>query len=159
MRASTLQTGDGAEVVLPNGTLIAQELTNWTLTDNRRRVDLPVSVAYGHEPGTILTLLRETTQAHARVAPYPAPEAFLVAFGDNTVHFVLRFWSTIDLWGAVSSEVYVLVNSALGKTRIDLPYPQRDLHLKSIDPQVLEAFGSTPARGVPQGAMDHKPPA
>jgi len=130
MRSSTLRTADGAEVIVPNGTLIQDTVTNWTLSDNSRRVEVAVGVAYGTEPQKVIAILRETADKKREVLKNPEPIALFVAFGDSSLNFVLRCWLVqAENWVTVRSELFVAVHDALRAAGIEVPFPQRDVHL------------------------------
>jgi small-conductance mechanosensitive channel len=84
--SSTIQTGEDAEVIVPNSNLISNEVINWTLSSVRRRVNISVGVAYGAEPERVLSLLIEVPAAHSGVTRNPKPEAYLVGFGDSALN-------------------------------------------------------------------------
>jgi len=141
IRSSTVRTFDGAEVIVPNGNLISSEVINWTLSDRIRRIRLPVGVAYGTDPLKVLALLTEVAQKHTDVLQHPAPTALFKAFGESSLDFELRFWtSNFDAWPAVQSDMTVRIHAALGEAGIEIPFPQRDLHLKSLAPSARRAF-------------------
>jgi small-conductance mechanosensitive channel len=133
VRSCTVLTFQGAEVIVPNSNLISNHVTNWTLTSPRRRVDIPVGVAYGTDPERVLALLLEVTSSFPDILHYPKPEAFFLGFGDSALNFEVRFWALQDLWFQLKSDVSVAVARALGDAQIEIPFPQRDLHLRSID--------------------------
>ena len=139
MRASVVRTFQGAEVIVPNANLISAEVINWTLSDERRRMELPVGVSYGTDPQMVLDLLVETVKGHPEVLEDPEPAALFLGFGNSSLDFQLRAWTRTD-YVRVSSELLVAVNSALVDAGIEIPFPQRDLHLRSIDGDVAEAI-------------------
>lgn len=149
MRASVVRTFQGAEVIVPNANLISAEVVNWTLSDERRRMELPVGVAYGTDPTRVIDLLVETTMEHPEVLDDPAPAALFLGFGDSSLDFQVRAW-TRDDFVRVSSELLVAVNDALVDAGIEIPFPQRDLHLRSVDGGVADALsGNGPGRRKP----------
>jgi small-conductance mechanosensitive channel len=114
IRSSTIHTSDGADVIVPNGDLISQRLVNWTYTDQRRRIDLPVSVTAVADPPALTDLLVRVAAAHPAVLAAPAPAALLTAFGENKLDFSLRFWTErFEVSSRVRSEVAVSVRAAL----------------------------------------------
>ncbi len=132
-----MRTFDGAEVIVPNGNLISAEVVNWTLTNRLRRIDVNVGVAYGTDPQRVLDILVDAASKHEGVLEHPKPLALFVGFGDSSLDFVARFWtSNFDDWLERQSEVTVSISQALTDAGIEIPFPQRDLHLKSIDPSV-----------------------
>lgn len=131
IRASTIRTWDGADVVVPNGDLLANDLTNWTLTDSRRRSELLVGVAYGSDPDKVIEILLATAKSHPKVDRFPEPHAVFTSFGDSALNFVLRFWTHIDDMLFTSSEIHIAVNRSLTEAGIEIPFPQQDVHIRS----------------------------
>ena len=135
IRASTIFTFDGAEVIVPNGNLISNELINWTLTDRNRRVEVNVGVAYGTDPEKVLEILRKVSTENSEILQEPAPLALFSGFGESSLDFRLLFWiAKADSRFVVQSQVNVAVNNALKKAGMEIPFPQRDLHIRSVDP-------------------------
>jgi small-conductance mechanosensitive channel len=135
IRSSTLATFDGAEVIVPNATLIATDVVNWTLSDRVRRVDIAVGVGYGSDPRAVLAILDKVARAHAEVLASPGPTALFVGFGDSALLFELRFWTPeFDAYVRVGSEVRTAIFAAFKEAGIEIPFPQRDLHVKSVAP-------------------------
>jgi len=133
MRSSTVRTFEGAEVIVPNANLIANEVVNWTLSDRQRRIDVNVGVEYGSDPQTVIDLLVSAGARHPDVAAQPPPSALFIAFGDSSLDFQLRVWSTnIDQWMRIRSDVAVAALAALSSAGIAIPFPQRDVHIKSM---------------------------
>ncbi len=144
IRSSTVRTFEGAEVIVPNGTLISNEVINWTLSDRMRRIEVKVGVKYGTDPETVLDLLLKTAGEHEHVLEYPKPYALFQAFGDSSLNFSLRFWTrNFDDWLTIQSDVTVAVNNALNEAGIEIPFPQRDLHVRSVDPSTGLGKGET----------------
>jgi small-conductance mechanosensitive channel len=140
IRASTIRTWDGADVIMPNGTLISNEVTNWTLSDSHRRCELRVGAAYGTDPDLVIRLLKETVTEHPLVRKQPAPTAHAIRFGDSSIDFVARFWAHVDQHVDVTSEIHVAVCKRLAGAGVEIPFPQRDLNLRHVDPAVMEAL-------------------
>jgi small-conductance mechanosensitive channel len=120
-------------VIVPNGNLISSEVVNWTLTDQRRRVRVEVGVAYGTDPHQVLEVLKAVADDHREVLRYPEPNVIFVGFGDSSLNFRLQFWTAnFDDFFRIQSEITVAVHDALKEAGITIPFPQRDLHLKSM---------------------------
>jgi small-conductance mechanosensitive channel len=137
IRASTLRNYEGADVIVPNGTLLAGQLTNWTYASAPRRMEITVGVAYGTEPKQVLELLLRVASEHADICKTPAPMALFVGFGDSALNFSLRAWTArTDRYLGIKSELTAAVNATLNQAGIEMPFPQRDLHLRSVDPAV-----------------------
>jgi len=132
-RASTVKSYDGAEVIVPNGNLISNSMVNWTLSDYLRRMDLRVGVAYGTDPKVVLEILKGVAEGHDKVRKKPGPSAFFIGFGDSSLDFRLLAWTDIDSRLTVESELNVSINNKLDEAGIEIPFPQRDLHVRSDD--------------------------
>ena len=132
-RASTIKSFDGAEVIVPNGNLISNHMINWTLTDYLRRMDLRIGVAFGTDPEVVLDILTSVAEAHEKVRKTPAPSAFFLGFGESSLDFRMLAWTNIDYRLTVESELNVSINNKLKEAGIEIPFPQRDLHIRSDD--------------------------
>jgi potassium efflux system protein len=138
-RASTIATFQGAEVIVPNSNLISNQVVNWTLSSPWRRIEIPVGVAYGTDPEAVLNLLVAEAAAQPNVMTDPAPMAFFMGFGDSALNFELRFWSARqDIWFQLKSDVTIGISRALREAGIEIPFPQRDLHVRSVDVPIAE---------------------
>jgi small-conductance mechanosensitive channel len=144
MRAVVVRNWDGAEVVVPNIDLISGAVTNWTLSDQLRRIELPVGVAYGTDPERVVGVLLEVAKAHEDIIDHPAPQALFLGFGQSSLDFVLRAWTDrdYDRTSAIRSELVLATHRSLRDAGIEIPFPQRGLHLASVAPAVREAFGA-----------------
>jgi small-conductance mechanosensitive channel len=145
MRASIVRTFQGAEVIVPNANLISAEVVNWTLSDERRRMELPAGVAYGTDPQTVIDILVNVAEEHPDVLGEPAPAALFLGFGASSLDFQLRAWTRGD-FVKVSSDLLVGVNAALGDAGIEIPFPQRDLHLRSVAKDAAEKLSGRSQR-------------
>jgi small-conductance mechanosensitive channel len=147
IRSSTVRTWEGAEVIVPNGDLISQQVINWTLSDRDRRVDVKVGVAYGTDPERVIALLKEVAGTHPDLLKTPEPVVLFLGFGDSSLDFELRAWTNrSERFIRIRSEVTVLVNRAIVDTGIEIPFPQRDLHLKSVAPGLRRSDADTESR-------------
>jgi small-conductance mechanosensitive channel len=140
-RSSTVRTFDGAEVIVPNANLITNPVTNWTLSDRRRRLDLKVGVAYGTNPEVVLELLEGVGTSHETVLESPKPEALFLEFGDSSLNFRLRVWiPRFEEGFSIRSQLTVGINAALRDAGITIPFPQRDLHVRSVESDVIRSL-------------------
>ncbi len=145
IRASVVRSFDGAEVIVPNANLISSEVVNWTLSDQRRRVHTEVGVAYGTDPHRVIEILRRVADSHPEVLRYPEPQVMFLGFGDSSLNFRLLSWTgTFDEYLRLRSELAVATHDALKEAGIVIPFPQRDLHLKSVpaDAGLLHTSGA-----------------
>jgi small-conductance mechanosensitive channel len=156
-RATTVRTWEGAEVIVPNASLIADRVTNWTLSDRQRRIDVGVGVAYGTPPEKMLEILLGVARAHPRVLPDPEPVALFLEFGDSALRFELRVWTgRFDLWVQTRSELSVALYTALGKAGVEIPFPQREVHVRR-DPDGGAPHGGVAATDRVMGPTSHGP--
>jgi small-conductance mechanosensitive channel len=131
VRASTIETFDGAEVIVPNGTLVSNQLINWTLTSRSRRIEIQVGVAYGTDPEKVLALLPEATKGLPGVLANPAPNALFRGFGASSLDFSVLFWTAdFETWTKVKSDASVTLNRVLAEAGIVIPFPQHDVHIR-----------------------------
>lgn len=129
-RATTIRTWEGAEVIVPNSRLTSENVTNWTLSDQMRRIDVQVGVAYTSDLERVFTTLRGVATAHPKVLTEPAPLILCTGFGDSAVTFELRAWTALLAdFLPVRSELTVAVHAALTAGGIAIPFPQRDIHV------------------------------
>lgn len=130
MRATTLTTGEGADVVVPNGTLLSEKLINWTLRDTSRRVDLDVGVPYGSEPKQVLDLLKQVALATPGIVPWPVPDILFLRFAPSSLDFGVRAWTNdFATAGTVRTELAVRVHDALKEAGIGVPVPRQDVQI------------------------------
>ena len=135
VRSSTIRTFQGAEVIIPNANFISSKVINWTLTESQRRRELPVGVAYGSDPKVVLKLLRDAATKHELVLTKPEPMVYFKGFGDSSLDFELHFWVMQENNGLqITSEVALCAMQLLDDAGIEIPFPQRDLHVRSVDP-------------------------
>jgi small-conductance mechanosensitive channel len=137
IRSSTIRTWEGAEVIVPNGNLISNEVINWTLSDRKRRLKVSVGVAYGTDPNLVLGILTSVAKDHKDVLDDPEPKATFEGFGESSLDFELRFSiRDFDEWIWIKSDITLGILDALKMAEIEIPFPQRDLHVRSVDAEV-----------------------
>jgi potassium efflux system protein len=119
IRASVIRTADGSEVIVPNGSFISSQVTNWTFSDRQRAVEVSVNVAGGQDPQRVVELLKSTAVAHPGVAKEPVPQVLVVNFSAGAVTFQLRAWTDRNEdWAQLRSDLSVAVNDALAREKI-----------------------------------------
>ncbi|MBN7815261.1 mechanosensitive ion channel family protein [Algoriphagus pacificus] len=132
IRASKILAYDGSEVVIPNGDLLSQSLINWTLSDKRRRIELIIGVGYGSDMKKVKTII-EGVLSRDRILKAPQPKVFMQNFGDNSVDFRVLFWvESMDIWIEMRSEVMTAIFEEFSSNDIEIPFPKRDLYIKSL---------------------------
>jgi len=143
IRATTLVDWDRKEQIIPNKTFVTQDLTNWTLSDPITRVILRVGVAYGSDVDKVQGILLQLAHDNTRVVDDPAPEVFCVGLADSSISFEVRVFvkDLVDIM-PLSHEIHAGITQALMEAGIDIPYPQRDIHVRTL-PDTLP--GTRPA--------------
>lgn len=141
LRASVLRTLQGSEVIVPNGELISGKVVNWTFSDQQRRIEINIGVAYGTDPKKVIEILTKVAEDNQEVMKTPSPRTIFVGFGDNSLDFQLRAWTdNYDNWIFIKSDLNIAVNDALNKAKISIPFPQRDLHLVSMGENIQKSL-------------------
>jgi potassium efflux system protein len=141
LRATVVQTFDNAEIVIPNSQLISGSVTNWTLTEKKIRVKVPVGVAYGSDIEKVLKILLACASDNPTVLSTPKPVALFLAFGASSLDFELRVWiADFNDKLTILSELNQEIESEFESAGIEIPFPQSDLHLRSIDKDALQAL-------------------
>jgi small-conductance mechanosensitive channel len=136
-RSSHVVTYDGAEVVVPNGNLISNQLINWTLSDNKRRLEVKIGAAYESDPNIVIKILQEVADENQNIFKEPEPLALFDGFGESSLNFRLLFWIPFELGLQAKSDVSVAIYNKFKENNIEIPFPQMDLHVKS-KPEDLE---------------------
>ncbi len=124
---------DGVERLIPNETLITNEVINWSYSDRNVRLRIPVSISYDNDPEQAMALMEEAAKANTRVLEDPPPSARLMAFGDNGIALELRVWIQDPEAGLanVRSDINLAMWRSFKNAGIVVPYPQRELHIRS----------------------------
>jgi small-conductance mechanosensitive channel len=132
IRASVIHTNAGADIIVPNSQLVTDKVTNWTLSDRLRRVDLTVGVNYGAEPKKVIELLEQVGGRHPDVLPDPAPRALFMGYGDSSINFELRVWPRqFNQATQVKSDLATALYDAVKAAGMSFPFPQREVRLLS----------------------------
>jgi potassium efflux system protein len=138
MRASIVSTWDGAEVIVPNANLISQDVTNWTLTHDHRRMVIPIGVSHDADPEQAAQIIVDVANEHKGVDAHPDPVCLFVGFGDSSFDFQLRAWTAGSTFTGVASDLRFAIVRKLGEAGIEIPFPQRDIHVRTPDPDAAE---------------------
>ena len=160
IRSSNIRTFDGAEVIVPNANLIANEVTNWTLSDRMRRIRIDIGAAYGTDPNKVLDVLRNTIKTREEILDDPEPMILFEEFGESSLNFSARFWiGNSATWLQLKSEMTVAINNAFKEAGIEIPFPQRDLHLRSVEEDILDHTSSQKEKTIQPVKGKRKPTA
>ncbi|HUT48890.1 MAG TPA: mechanosensitive ion channel domain-containing protein [Alphaproteobacteria bacterium] len=135
-RFASVITRDGTEHLIPNETLITEPVENWTFTDRQVRISLPFGVSYNADPRAAIAIAEAAGDSNERILAAPPPRCLLKGFGDSAVDLELRAWIRDPQNGVsnVKSELLLAIWDGLKEAGIEIPFPQRDLHIRSAVP-------------------------
>jgi len=134
-RGTWVRTFDNEVIIVPNSEFINNRVTNWTANDRTVRFSIPVGVAYGSDLVKVRGLLEDIARKHSEVLPDPPPTAVVRTFGDSSINFLLRVssFSAINHPWAFQSDLMIEIARVFAQEKIELPFPQRDIHVRSVD--------------------------
>ncbi|WP_309382203.1 mechanosensitive ion channel family protein [Cerasicoccus frondis] len=139
-------TRDGTEHLIPNEDLITQRVVNWSFSHDRVRIKLDVGIAYSEDPHQAIEICKAAALKQSRVLKDPPPVCLLRGFGDSSVDLQLRFWIRDPHEGVANVQSMVLLEiwDRFKEAGIEIPFPQRDLHLKSSTPIIVQTTPKAP---------------
>lgn len=152
MRATTLVDWERKEFIVPNKDFVTQRLLNWTLNDMTIRVNILVGVAYGSDTELACKLLKETAVEHPMVLKEPEPLAVFFGFGDSALNLQLfAFVSNLEQrWHAIH-ELHSAIDRKFKAAGLEISFPQRDLHIRSLPTDWHQQGSATTASGQTNG--------
>jgi len=134
VRSSTVRTSDGIEVLIPNSTLLENNVTNWTYSTTTVRKTVTVGVDYGSDFGLVAKLLYDVAASHEGVAKLPVPQVLFSDFGSDAVIFTVRYWvdytEKVDA-SAIASELRVKIAQVFKSNGVQMPFPKREICFKN----------------------------
>jgi potassium efflux system protein len=138
LRATTVKTYDGADLMVPNSDLITNQVTNWTLSNRLVRLIVPVGVAYGSDVPLVIDTLEKCAQANPLITKTPAPEVLFMSFGESSLDFELRVWVFDAGYRLrVKNELHQEIDQRFRELNIEIAFPQRDLHIRSMGESIV----------------------
>ncbi len=138
LRSTIVRTVDDADVIIPNADLISNQVTNWTLSSRRVRLIIPVGVAYGSDVSLVVETLTACAKANPMTAEKPEPQVLFLSFGESSLDFELRVWvMDVDNRLHVISDLHQEIDRRFREANIEIAFPQRDLHLRSVDESIV----------------------
>ncbi len=138
MRSTTVVTNDNISVIVPNSEFISSTVVNWSHTDRNVRFNIPVGVAYKEDPEKVKRILLEVADKEDGVLKNPNPDVLFEEFGDSSINFNLRIWTNnyITTPGILKSRLYFEIFKKFREQNIEIPFPQRDLHIKNNESKI-----------------------
>jgi small-conductance mechanosensitive channel len=133
LRATTVRTNDNIAIIIPNSDFVSSKVTNWSYTDRDVRFNIPVGVSYSSDPEAVKRILLEVADEHSGVLKAPEPDVIFEGFGESPLNFLLRVWTReyITRPYILRSELNFAIKKKFKEHGIEIPFPQRDLHIRS----------------------------
>jgi small-conductance mechanosensitive channel len=138
-RATWVRTNDNIDVIVPNSEFTEKRVINWTAENRRIRFSIPVGVSYGSNPNQVREILLKVAADNPDVLQDPKPDVIFKGFGSSSLDFELRVWTIhrVQTPQVLKSNLYFPIFRAFGENGIEIPFPQRDLHLKSANMPII----------------------
>ena len=133
MRSTTIVTNDNISIIVPNSEFISSTVINWSHIDRNIRLNFPISVSFKEDPERVRRVLLEVAAENEGVLKEPKPDILFDKYGESALNFNLRIWTReyINRPGVLRSQLYYAVFKKFKENGIEIPYPQRDLHIKN----------------------------
>lgn len=133
MRSTTIVTNDNISIIVPNSDFISSKVINWSHTDRNIRFNIPVGVSYNEDPEVIKKILLEVADENQSILRQPSPDVLFKEYGDSALVFILRIWTReyINRPDILKSQIYYATFKKFKEHNIEIPFPQRDLHIKN----------------------------
>jgi len=141
VRSTVIETRDDVAIIVPNSQFIAEQVINDSFSGNKIRRNLKVGVAYGSEVEKVTGILMKIANEHEQILKHPGPKVLFMDFGNSSLDFELRFWAA-ELWTTdiILSDLRYAIDREFRNGDINIPFPQRDLHIKTCEPQFSLAY-------------------
>lgn len=138
-RSTTVITNDNISIIIPNSEFISSRVINWSHNDRKIRFRFPVGVSYKEDPERVKKILLEVLNANDGVLKSPPPDVWFDAFGDSSLNFNLMVWTMkyVQRPKQLKSQLYYEIFAKFKEHNIEIPFPQRDLHVRSGELPVL----------------------
>ena len=139
MRATTIQDWDRKDLIVPNKDFITGRVLNWTLSDEVSRIVLPVGVAYGSNTELAKSLVLAAAQNHPLITSDPAPSVTFEEFGESSLNLILRCFISLKSMPQrlkIVDDLHTTIDRSFRDSGIEIPFPQRDLHVRSVDASI-----------------------
>lgn len=150
VRATEINTIHNQTIIIPNADFINAPVGNWTHKIRSGRVDIPIGVAYGSDLELVREILLELAHDHDNVLKRPEPFVFFEGFGDSSINFQLRIHvNDYTIYPRVQTDLLFAIDHAFREAKVEIPFPQRDLNLRTADPKILAQLtgkGATPSK-------------
>jgi small-conductance mechanosensitive channel len=143
IRSTTIQTLNNISIIVPNGQFISQPVINWSHVDKKIRINVNVGVAYASDLDKVLMALREVAEQNPEVLKDPAPDVLFREFGESSWNMQLRCWIAEPTRHIpIQSDLHCAIVRIFRREGIEIPFPQRDIHVRSAVPLEQKKAGS-----------------
>ncbi len=141
MRSTTVITNDNIAIIVPNSDFISSKVINWSYNDRSIRFNIPVGVSYKEDPERVRTILQEIADSHEDILKTPKSEVLFSEMADSSLNFTLRVWTDkyISRPSVLKSHLYFEIFKRFKEEGIEIPFPQRDLHIKNSEINIRTA--------------------
>lgn len=142
-RGTWVRTNENVVIIVPNAEFIENRVVNWTASDRSVRINVPLGASYGSDPEKVKEILLDVARRHPDVTDQPASDVIFTGFGDSSLDFELRIWTTkqVQTPKIIASDLYFAIFKAFREAGVEIPFPQRDLHLKTVSSEAESALG------------------
>ena len=142
-RSTWVRTNENVVIIVPNAEFIENRVINWTAADRFVRINVPLGVSYGSDPDQVRKILLRVAHDHPDVEDRPASDVIFTGFGESSLDFELRIWTSkqVQTPKIISSDLYFAIFRAFREAGVEIPFPQRDLHLKTVSEPAGERLG------------------
>jgi small-conductance mechanosensitive channel len=132
-RSTMILTNDNISIIVPNSQFIDSAVINWSHNDRNIRFNIPVGVSYKEDPQKIKKILLEVAEENNGVLRHPEPDVLFDQYNDSSIDFILRIWTSeyISRPKVLKSQLYYEIFRRFREENVEIPYPQRDLHIRS----------------------------
>ncbi|PRY84989.1 mechanosensitive ion channel family protein [Mongoliibacter ruber] len=132
-RSTTVVTNDNISVIIPNSQFIDSQVINWSHNDRKVRFNFIVGVSYKEDPAQVKEILMAVADANENVLKTPAPDVLFDDFDDSSLNFILRVWTSeyVNKPRVLKSQLYFEIFKRFSEENIEIPFPQRDIHIIS----------------------------
>ncbi|MFM1851793.1 MAG: hypothetical protein RIS54_1477 [Verrucomicrobiota bacterium] len=146
LRSTTVVTNDNISIIVPNSQFISETVTNWSHGDPKVQMRIPVGVAYGSDTDKVKQALLTVASEHPRVLTDPPPAVYFIEFGDSSLNFELGVWTQemVRSPRRFRSDLNFAIDRKFREVGVEIPFPQRDLHVRSGTLVVRSEGGGPP---------------
>ncbi len=143
IRSTTIRSLNNVAIVVPNSEFISSTVINWLHGDPKTRLEIEVGVSYNSDLDKVIHSLLEAAKENPMVLPHPEPKAWLMSFGDSAWNMRLLAWVE-DPQGRrqIQSDINCAIVKKFRKNGVEIPFPQRDLHVRTSVPLPISSTGT-----------------